>query len=198
MLRKACEHRCYYCRSCTSGCDASGPPTGDLIDLSSDESPGSVEPDNGWRDWVSQAVVLHQELASGCYTFERLLQNLVFVLFACRRLSCPLDLQRSMLEIAAAVDHMSTSAGKAIEPLNEFLDLLAAPETSSPALRDKMSCSWPVVERLDLDRLDNLCCGFEEYLAKHVTPDFHQVQQPATDEELLAESRVTFGAFSLN
>lgn len=184
---------------------SSSPPTEDFELITSNLSPrdksadssSPLEPSQAWRDWLSQVSALHDQLAWDCHVLATALTELAFVLFACRRISCPLEIQQSVLEIAAAADSVAIVIGRAIEPVNELMDLLAAPDTTSRALCDTINSPWPALQRLDFDRLNYLCCHIDGYLAKHVASTGHQLQRPASDDELMAESPQAFGVFSL-
>lgn len=80
---------------------ALGPPTDDfnLIDKLSGNDSFASAPDldlsKVWTDWLSHASALHYQLVCDSYVLGMVLMELAFVLFAWRRISCPLEIQQS-------------------------------------------------------------------------------------------------------
>lgn len=107
----------------------------------------------------------------------------------------PLRSSNLVLEIAAAVDCVATTIVRATVPVNELINLLAAPDSTSHALCEKIKAPSIPLQRLEFNRLNNLCRNIDGYLAKHVVSTGHQVQMPASDDEMMAETPQTFRAF---
>lgn len=171
------------------------PPLSDPPDLRCLEGPMKT-----WTDWLSQVAFLDLELVTDFISLEVQLKEIVTVLFLCRRASCPLLLQESVLKIASICDDAGLAANRAVEPVCELIDLLSDTEDGSmhDAPRDKVLSSWPQVAYLDLDLLDSFCSNIDEYLATHVKPPPPHWSESAcrdssTDE--LAKSSEQFGVF---
>lgn len=189
-----------HCRSCGAPQSAwrsldvvartSEPAENNLIDLSADVDTSDDAvllslsefpelrclegPLKKWTDWLVQVVLFSFELSRDCSQLGDHLQELVTVLYLCRRASCPLLVQESVRMIASICDHVTLAIGRAIESVCVFLDLLAATdntaEVSQDALRASLLSAWPEVARLDFDLLNRLCNNIDDYLAKHVEP----------------------------